>query len=1040
MKRVCAALIVALFIAIGARGFPVPPYPPENCLPSVIASNNDEWLMFHHDASHTGFSTSDAPDGKNVVWVTSLGAMISSSPVVYSGRVFIGTESGKLFCLRESSGELLWSFAAGGNITDTSAVMYGNVYFCERNGTFHALDAVTGLEKWKSSAGKFCTPPTAANGKVFVGSCDGKLCAFNATMGQPLWNFTCAKPVKSSPAFAGSAVFFGSDDGFLYALNSDGKKLWAFDTKTPVRSSPAIDNNAVVFGAGSKIYAVDCNSGKLIWSNITGGQVLSSPAVAYGKVFVGSGDMNVYAYASKTGRLVWSRNTNGAVFSSPAVADGRVYVGSLDKKVYSFSANDSAKAWEYQTTSGVYSSPAVAGGKAFAASYDGRLYCFSNGLASLVLECQSSPQNVRGGENTQITIRATNSSSGAPVHGVTVILSTSLGGVFDPSYFGDTDSSGVFSTNFISPNINGIATISVNASNPQFSTCRGYLDVGISYRPMLPSRIDIEPTSVDSGGASKVTVLVIKNASDTSRAMVSLNATYGIFDAPSGITDASGNYTTIYHAVKTERMITDTLVARVEKEGYLPTVLYSVIEIKPRLFLTVAANPSVVSEGNQTYFTVFTEDSGFNVIEGAELSFSTDTGSISPDRGYSAGDGRFTGTFHAPGAASNKESTVFVNATKDNFNAGSARLSIRAVKPGTRLLTVSIGADIQDLPNGGTSSIFARVTDAATLSPVADATVLFSVSSHAGHFSKVENAGNGRYYCNFTSDAVADNTTVIVRADASRNGYFSGTASIIQRLTTGTNGLILWAAAEPAGIGYNQSSDIKIFVKDREHNAVRGAAVTVKVATKNAQHALSPVSSDLINDGEYTCTFQPFNVTQKMKYKLEISAAKAGFEPASVLLYIDVSPPLTPLPVCGIISPKNGGMLSGTAVFTGNSSTASGVIKLVQVQVSRDGLVRDKDWEAANGDYTLNGVYSWTYKIDTMKYENGFYRVYARSFNGSAWSQPAYVDIWIKNPEGDDRGLLTSIMIAVVAGSATAVFIAALSIRRMEMTRKKERR
>jgi outer membrane protein assembly factor BamB len=303
----------------------------------------DWWPMFRHDLSHTGYSTSTAPNTNNTIWNYTTGNSVDSSPAVADGKVYVGSNDHKVYCLNASTGASMWNYTTG-VLVDSS--------------------------------------PAVADGKVYVGSNDWKVYCLNASTGASMWNYTTGGPVDSSPAVAGGVVYVGSNDSYVYALNaSKGTLKWSYKTgDNNVWSSPAVADGFVYVSSvyvNHKVYALNASTGASVWNYTTGGPVDSSPAVAGGVVYVGSHDDNVYALNATTGALVWSYTTGGVVYSSPAVADGKVYVGSYDNKVYCLDALTGAQIWNYTTGGNVASSPAVADGKVYVGSNDWKVYCLN---------------------------------------------------------------------------------------------------------------------------------------------------------------------------------------------------------------------------------------------------------------------------------------------------------------------------------------------------------------------------------------------------------------------------------------------------------------------------------------------------------------------------------------------------------------------------------------------------------------------------------------------------------------------------------------
>ena len=87
---------------------------------------------------------------------------------------------------------------------------------CHRNAATGALD-------WKATTGRgVWSPPSVANGVVYVGSGDGNLYAFDAATGVTLWKAYLGGTVFDSPAVADGAVYADSYAGSIYAFRLPG--------------------------------------------------------------------------------------------------------------------------------------------------------------------------------------------------------------------------------------------------------------------------------------------------------------------------------------------------------------------------------------------------------------------------------------------------------------------------------------------------------------------------------------------------------------------------------------------------------------------------------------------------------------------------------------------------------------------------------------------------------------------------------------------------------------------------------------------------
>lgn len=261
------------------------------------------------------------------------------------------------------------------------AVYDGKVYVGSPDGKVYCLDAEDGDELWSyTTGGMVFSSPAVYAGRVYIGSWDHTVYCLNAITGEKIWDFPTGDYVSSSPTVYNDKVYIGSYDGNVYCLdvygNGDGTttKHWEFQTGHRVSSSPAVYDGKIFIGSwNGNVYCLDAEYGTEIWSFPTCCYVGSSPAVCDGKVYIGSDDNNVYCLDAATGGKIWNFTTDvggGGISSSPAVFDGKVYIGAYDYNIYCLDAADGHEIWSYMIGDYVSSSPAVADGKVFIGSQD----------------------------------------------------------------------------------------------------------------------------------------------------------------------------------------------------------------------------------------------------------------------------------------------------------------------------------------------------------------------------------------------------------------------------------------------------------------------------------------------------------------------------------------------------------------------------------------------------------------------------------------------------------------------------------------------
>jgi outer membrane protein assembly factor BamB len=182
------------------------------------------------------------------------GGPIYSTPAVTGGEVYVGSSDHKLYAFSVNcngvppAGALPngttgtctpdWTATTGDVISSSPAVIGGVVYVGSEDGKIYAYGVGCGTGGasctpiWKATTGgPVHSSPAVANGVIYVGSDDHKLYAYrvgcNSGGGScsALWTYTTGGDVRSSPAVSDGVVYVGSWDGKLYAFSRPVLKL-----------------------------------------------------------------------------------------------------------------------------------------------------------------------------------------------------------------------------------------------------------------------------------------------------------------------------------------------------------------------------------------------------------------------------------------------------------------------------------------------------------------------------------------------------------------------------------------------------------------------------------------------------------------------------------------------------------------------------------------------------------------------------------------------------------------------------------------------
>lgn len=353
----------------------------------AYGSETTGWSMFRHDDRRTGSTTDLGPTTNNLRWSFTTGGIVTSSPAVVNGVVYVGSGDGNIYALDVLTGTKIWNYTTGGVVYSSPAVANDIVFVGSNDTNVYALDGATGAKIWNYSTWwGVWSSPAIVDGVVYVGGMDGLMYALNASTGTLKWATWLGVSMSSSPAVVNGVVYIGgiagNNEGNLTAIHANnGTIKWVFTPDLGIYfSSPAVADDVVYVGSyDMHVYAVYTENGTQKWKYKTAGYANSSPAVSGGVVYIGSG-VFVYAINATTGTTLWSyrRATSGGFYCSAAVATGNgiVYTGAEDKTVYALDATTKDVVWSYTTGGVLRGSAVVCRHVTYVGSHDYKLYAF----------------------------------------------------------------------------------------------------------------------------------------------------------------------------------------------------------------------------------------------------------------------------------------------------------------------------------------------------------------------------------------------------------------------------------------------------------------------------------------------------------------------------------------------------------------------------------------------------------------------------------------------------------------------------------------
>ncbi len=206
----------------------------------------------------------------NILWKFKTGGEIHSTLAVSDEKVYISSFDSYLYCLNADNGSVIWKYKsdekelglqrnkAEGMGYSSPVVFKGKIYIGSRDQGLYCFNANNGNVIWKYNIGIDYSSPAVYNGKVYIGLSGPALYCFNTDNGSMLWKYDRERGIPPdsffSPVASNGKIYIGSDDSCIYCFNADnGNFIWKYEVGGPIRSTPAVSDKKVY--VSSEIYS-----------------------------------------------------------------------------------------------------------------------------------------------------------------------------------------------------------------------------------------------------------------------------------------------------------------------------------------------------------------------------------------------------------------------------------------------------------------------------------------------------------------------------------------------------------------------------------------------------------------------------------------------------------------------------------------------------------------------------------------------------------------------------------------------------------------
>jgi outer membrane protein assembly factor BamB/tetratricopeptide (TPR) repeat protein len=334
---------------------------------------------------------------KSIEWQFSAEAPIEGFAAVLGENVCLGTRSGRIYCIKQDSSDVVWTFSIPQNMDFAGGIGAWNnlLYFGSFDGRIYVLEAATGkLVHEPFAASQELWPikhaPSAASESGLVAvNCDKKLvAAYSLTTGKLGWSisFPASQVLGQPQAYQGNLYLATSKGEVLEVEHETGriKKRIALGFELNVRGRMA-GGQYFVGNTQGKLSCLDPAGQQLVWSYDCGAQITSPPTVDGEWVIVPTADGKLHC-VSATGEAKWVYDTQDVILPE---TDGMMFrnhflIGTKRGVVLCMDLWSGNPAWSFKTAGylekdqkGILSNGVISRGRFFIGSEDHFFYCFS---------------------------------------------------------------------------------------------------------------------------------------------------------------------------------------------------------------------------------------------------------------------------------------------------------------------------------------------------------------------------------------------------------------------------------------------------------------------------------------------------------------------------------------------------------------------------------------------------------------------------------------------------------------------------------------
>lgn len=287
------------------------------------------------------------------IWSFRANGPTIAHPRIHQGRVYIGSYDRNMYCLDLYTGEMCWRFETGDKIFGMAEINEERLYFGSKDGFVYCLNLNNGSEIWRFKTGDDVgAAVTYHKGSIIAASFDSYLYRLDAETGNLIWNFKCGKEVfyNHNALIHNDIIYFPSFDGYLYAVRfDDAIELWRYKCgKYASATTPVLYDDILYFSDREGNVVALTLSGQELW-RYRAEEFVANLLVDETGIYFGSEDDYVY-HLDLSGKKLWKVKFEGDFHARPVRKNGLLYIPGNDCHMYCLDADSGSTVWRFATS------------------------------------------------------------------------------------------------------------------------------------------------------------------------------------------------------------------------------------------------------------------------------------------------------------------------------------------------------------------------------------------------------------------------------------------------------------------------------------------------------------------------------------------------------------------------------------------------------------------------------------------------------------------------------------------------------------------